>query len=191
LFRAVADAIELHVEVIATETHGPIGRGIGPRLEALDVRAVLRRDADAPVDLREKSLYLAARLLEMTGVATAAGGYRVAQEALDSGTAEAAFERIVAAQGPRALPDAAPFRRVIASPADGRLREIDCWEIARVAKCAGAPANAAAGVRLLCTVGDVLTQGEPLFEVHAQSEAQLEFACAYAKDRSGIVEFGF
>ena len=48
------------------------------------------------------------------------------------------------------------------------------WEIARVAKRAGAPANAAAGVRLLRTLGDVVEKGEPLFEIHAQSATLLD-----------------
>ena len=104
LFRSVAHRIDLQVDVIITEVRGPIGWGIGPRLEALDVLAVLRRDPDAPSDLREKSLYLAARILEMTGSVGPAGGYRAAQQALDSGAAEQAFSRIVVAQGVRGLP---------------------------------------------------------------------------------------
>jgi thymidine phosphorylase len=191
LFRAVAEAVELRVEVVITETHGPIGCGIGPRLEALDVLAVLHREPAAPPDLREKSLYLAARLLEMTGAVAAPGGYHAAQAALDSGAAATAFDRIIAAQGPRPLPPEAPFRDVIPAPADGRIREIDCWEIARVAKHAGAPAHVAAGVRLLKTVGDVVTHGEPLFEIHAQSAAQLEFARAYAESHPDLIRFGF
>jgi thymidine phosphorylase len=191
LFHTVAEAIELHVEVVVTETRGPIGRGIGPRLEALDVLAVLRRDPEAPADLREKSLYLAARLLEMTGAVSPSGGYRAAQQTLDDGSAQLAFERIVTTQGARQLPAAAPFQRLVAAPADGRIRAIDCWQIARVAKCAGAPANPAAGVRLLRAIGDVVARGEPLFEVHAQSEAQLEFALGYAAAQPRLVEFGF
>jgi thymidine phosphorylase len=191
LFRAVAEKIDLRVEVVVTEARGPIGWGIGPRLEALDVLAVLRRESHAPLDLREKSLYLAARLLELTAVVAPTGGYRAAQHALDSGAADQAFRRIVSAQGVRALPPQAAFRHTIGAPADGRIREIDCWEIARVAKRAGAPANVSAGVRLLHTVGDVVAKGEPLFEIHAQSEAQLEFARAYAEARPDLVGFGF
>ncbi|MEB2285127.1 MAG: thymidine phosphorylase family protein [Myxococcales bacterium] len=191
LFRAVAEAIELRVETLITEARGPIGRGIGPRLEALDVLSVLHRDAAAPLDLREKSLYLAARLLEMVGAVPAAGGYHAAQQALDAGAAAAAFERIVAAQGRRELPPEARYKGIVPAPADGRIAEIDCWEIARVAKRAGAPANVVAGVKLLRTLGDVVTRGEPLFEVHAQSKTQLDFACAYAKAHPGIVRYGF
>lgn len=191
LFRAVAAKIDLRLEVVITEARGPIGWGIGPRLEALDVLAVLRGEAHAPIDLREKALYLASRLLEIAGVVAPSGGYRAAQQALDSGAAERAFSRIITAQGARDLPPEAPYRTVVTTPADGRIREIDCWEIARVAKRAGAPAHAAAGVKLLHTVGDVVTRGEPLFEIHAQSETQLEFGRAYAEAHPEIVRFGF
>jgi thymidine phosphorylase len=191
MFTLVAAAIDIELDILVTEARGPIGRGIGPRLEALDVLAVLRRDADAPVDLREKSLYLAARLLEMVGAAPPTGGYRAAQQALDSGAAEAAFERIVAAQGARELPPPAPFCGIVAAPADGRISGIDCWQIARVAKCAGAPAHAAAGVRLLRGLGDVVAHGDPLFEIHTQSEAQLAFAREYAAGQPHLVRLGF
>jgi thymidine phosphorylase len=191
LFRSVADAIGLRLEIVLTEARGPIGWGIGPRLEALDALAVLRREPHAPQDLREKSLYLAARILEMADRVPAPGGYRAAQQTLDSGAAERAFERIVDAQGRRELPREGPHRHIVESPADGRIRAIDCWDIARVAKLAGAPANAAAGVRLLHAVGDIVARGEPLFEIHAQSAVQLEFGRAYASAHPNIVEFGF
>jgi len=125
------------------------------------------------------------------GAVPPAGGYHAAQGALDSGAAAAAFERIVAAQGRREPIAEAPHRTVVAAPADGRIRAIDCWEIARVAKRAGAPANAAAGIRLLRTLGDVVARGEPLFEIHAQSAAQLEFARAYAEGLPALIAYGF
>jgi len=89
------------------------------------------------------------------------------------------------------LPTAARFRHIISSYADGRICEIDCWEIARVAKRAGAPANVAAGVRLLRTVGNVVAKGDPLFEIHSSSETQLDEARTYAEKHSQIVRFGF
>lgn len=191
LLRTVAERISLRVDVVLTDADAPIGFGIGPRLEALDVLAVLGRHAGAPVDLREKSLYLAAHLLEMTGTTPPSEGYRAAQQALDSGAAEHAFHRIVAAQGARAFPPAAPHQTVIPAAADGRIQAIDCWTIARVAKRAGAPVNTAAGVRLLHTVGEVVRRGEPLFEIHAQSRVQLDAAAAYAAASPDLVRFGF
>ena len=83
------------------------------------------------------------------------------------------------------------FRPVIPSYADGRIREIDCWKIARVVKRAGAPANVAAGVRLLRTLGDVVAKDDPLFEIHACSQTQLDEAKKYAEEHRQIVRFGF
>jgi thymidine phosphorylase len=190
-FRSVAAAIELAVDVVLTFAVGPIGFGVGPRLEALDVLSVLRRDPGAPADLREKSLFLAARLLERVGAVRGEGGYRAAQETLDSGRALARFEAIVAAQGPRSLPDPAPFHGTVPSPEDGRIREIDCWEVNGIAKLAGAPAHPAAGVRILRTVGDVVERGEPLLEIHAQSRTHLDFAREHAEAHPEIYAFGF
>lgn len=110
---------------------------------------------------------------------------------LDSGGALAQFERIVQMQGTRELPPIAPYRQIIPATEDGRIREIDCWEIARVAKRAGAPANLSAGVLLFKGVGDIVAKGEPLLELHAESATQLEFARSYADSHPEIVRFGF
>ncbi len=192
LFRRVADIIGLSIDVITTDARGPIGCGIGPRLEALDVLSVLRGEPDAPIDLREKSLFLAARILERTGQVEDAGGYRAAQQALASGRAAARMEAMIEAQGPRPLPDAARFKTTVESARDGRIRGIDCLRVGRIAKLAGAPAHEAAGMRCLHRVGDVVSRGEPLFEIHAQSEAQLQMASDYASGTLGrILDFGY
>ncbi len=94
-------------------------------------------------------------------------------------------------QGAREFSPEAPYRCAVSAPLDGRIREIDNWEIARVAKRAGAPANISSGVRLLRTVGDVVRRGEPLFEIHAESAQQLEFARAYAESHPAMVQYGF
>ena len=71
------------------------------------------------------------------------------------------------------------------------MREIDCLEINGIAKLAGAPANPAAGVRVLRGLGDVVARGEPLFEIHAQSATQLEFAQQHAATHPEVYAFGF
>jgi thymidine phosphorylase len=187
LFRSVAKLIGLKIDIQLTRANGPIGFGIGPRLEALDVLAVLRREPGAAIELREKSLFLAGRILEMTGVVGLGQGYSAAERVLDSGRAYECFERIIEAQGRRTMVGRASAVEVLRATTDGRISEIDCWEIARVAKRAGAPANPAAGVRLVRSVGDVVEKGEPLYEVHASTDAQLGFARAYADIHPEIV----
>lgn len=191
LFQTVGVALGLEVEIVITEARGPIGRGVGPRLEAIDVLSVLRGEADAPPTLREKSLYLAAQLLEMVGAVEAPGGYRAAQTALDSGAAAAKFEEILEAQGKRSPSPRARHVEEIESPSDGRIRAIDCWAIAKIAKLAGAPAQPAAGVWMLREVGDVVSRGDPLFEIHAQTESQLEFAKEFIEGSNPTHQFGY
>jgi len=192
LFGRVGKVIGLNLDVLSTDAHGPIGCGIGPRLEALDVLAVLRGEADAPMDLREKSLFLAGRILERTGAAPDSCGYRVAMETLDSGRAARSFEAMVAAQGAQKIPDAAAFQATVESIRDGRIQSVDCLGINRMAKLAGSPAHPAAGLRCLRKVGEVVGKNEPLFEIHAQSRAQLDMATAYAVEAlPGLVTFGY
>jgi thymidine phosphorylase len=189
LFTTVGREIGLRLEVVTTPARGPVGFGIGPRLEALDVLAVLERRPGAPPDLRDRAVDLAGRLLELVSAAPAGEGRAAAHAALERGDALRTFDRIVDAQGRRDLPREAAHRHVVTSPAAGRIAGVDCWEIARVAKRAGAPVNAAAGVRLLRTVGDAVEAGEPLFEIHAESSMQLGFARGHAEARPSLVRF--
>ncbi len=191
LFTTVSQAIGIELEIAVTEARGPIGFGIGPRLEALDVLSVLRCDPAAPVDLREKSLFLAARILERVGAASGTSGYQQAQASLDSGNALHKFEEIRTAQGERQVPEAAPFRHEICALSDGRIRGIDCWSISKVAKLAGAPGNPSAGVLLRHNVGEVVVQGQAVYEIHAQSRTQLEFALEYVEANSKIIQLGY
>jgi len=190
-FEVVAAAVGLAVEIVLTEANGPVGAGIGPRLEALDVLAVLHGDPGAPTDLREKSLYLSARILESIGAVPPTAGYRTAREVLDSGAAGRKFDEIVAAQGPRDLPPIAPHRAEVLARVDGMVRAIDCRAINTLAKLSGAPANPAAGLRLIRKPGEVVERGEPLCELHAQSRTHLDYAMAFAQDFPSIFEIGY
>lgn len=186
-FSEVGRSIGLEIEIVVTEVAGPIGRGVGPRLEALDVIAVLRGESDAPQDLREKSIMLAAKLLESVGAVPVGEGVDAARDAIDSGIAARKFEEIIDAQGRREFPTEAGFKYVAGASRSGRLVAIDCRGINALAKLAGAPAHPAAGVRILRKPGDRISRGEPILEIHAQSEVRLEFAKNYASEHAEVM----
>ncbi|MDX1607339.1 MAG: thymidine phosphorylase family protein, partial [Candidatus Competibacterales bacterium] len=120
LFEYVADRLRLQLEVIITDGRQPIGRGIGPVLEARDVMQVLNNDPQAPLDLREKALRLSARIIEFDPDVRGGFGYRIAREILESGRALAKMERIIDAQGRRPdPPSSGALQREVAAPADG------------------------------------------------------------------------
>ncbi|MFN3553637.1 MAG: thymidine phosphorylase family protein [Novosphingobium meiothermophilum] len=188
LFEYVAGKVGLAVDIVLTDGSQPIGRGIGPVLEARDVMAVLRNDPDAPSDLRERSLMLAGRLLDFDPRLRGGQGYARAAELLNSGAALAAMERLIDAQG-RQEHEAEVGHLVheVLAPCDGQVVAIDCHLIARVARLAGAPMDKGAGIDLLRKVGDPVGKGETLYRIHATSQAGLGFAVELASQDAGFV----
>ncbi|MCA9846408.1 MAG: thymidine phosphorylase family protein [Dehalococcoidia bacterium] len=182
-FSELAAPLGLTVSVEISQGRGPIGRGVGPALEARDVLAVLRGEASAPTDLRLKGLALAGRLLESAGAAAAGQGREHAAALLESGAAYERFERIRDLQGRRELPAPGPATFEWHAPHAGRVHEISNAAIARAARLAGAPRDVRAGIDLLAAVGDEVSAGEALFRVHSQSPVTLGFAVDYLQAR--------
>ncbi len=178
----------LMVRCMFTDGAQPVGHGIGPALEAHDVLAVLRCEAGAPLDLRERAADIAGVVLELGGVAAEGTGTRLALDTLDSGRAWERFVRICEAQGGMRTPPVATCVAPLVATHGGRVVHIDNRRLSRLAKLAGAPESAAAGVRLLARLGDEVARGQPLLELHAQTAAELAYALDYAKDAGDIVQ---
>jgi thymidine phosphorylase len=188
LFEFVGDQFGIAVEVITTDGRQPIGNGIGPVLEAGDVMAVLTNEADAPADLREKSLRLAAHLLEYDPQLRGGAGYARARELLDSGAALKKMEEIIDAQGPSTCRnDIGKLTFDVLATGDGAVSEIDCLQLNRLARTAGAPIDKGAGIRLFCKIGDRVEKGQPLYRIHAYDQSELDLAGSAATRDSGYL----
>lgn len=149
LFEFVGDHFGIAVEVIITNGSQPIGNGIGPVLEAQDVMAVLANDPDAPQDLREKSLRLAAHLLDYDPKLRGGAGYARARDLLDSGAALKQMQKIIEAQGPSdCRSNLGNLTFDVMAGCDGFVSGIDCLRLNRLARTAGAPLDKGAGIRL-------------------------------------------
>jgi thymidine phosphorylase len=188
LFEGVADGLGMSLRVVRTDGEQPVGRGIGPALEARDVLAVLHQDEHAPADLAQRSTLLAGELLEMGGACESGEGGTLAQETLRSGTALEKFRAICHAQGGLREPPTASYQVPIEARQDGVVARIDNRRLARVAKLAGAPEDAAAGLDLHVRLGDTVAAGDPLFTIHADSEGEREYALDYlAEEEQHII----
>jgi thymidine phosphorylase len=188
LFEFVGDQFGIAVEVITTDGRQPIGNGIGPVLEASDVMAVLTNGPDAPADLREKSLRLAAHLLEYDPQLRGGAGYARARELLDSGAALKKMQEIIDAQGPsKCRNDIGKLTFDVRAADDGAISEIDCLQLNRLARTAGAPIDKGAGIKLFCKIGDRVEKGQPLYRIHAYDQSELDLAVTAATRNSGYV----
>lgn len=177
----------LDVQVALTDGSQPVGRGIGPALEARDVLAVLQNVADAPKDLRARAALLAGRLLELSGRAHAGEGTAEALKVLNDGRAWQKFQAICEAQGGLRTPPVARHRHDVVADQGGQVSRIDNRRLAKVAKLAGAPTAPAAGVDLHVHVGDTVDTGQPVLTVHAEAPGELTYALEYLSQHPDLM----
>ncbi|MGA0604053.1 thymidine phosphorylase family protein [Caulobacter sp. KR2-114] len=176
-FEFVSRGIGLDLQVLITDAPQPVGRGIGPALEARDVLAVLRGQADAPADLRDKALMLAGAILEADPALPGGAGLARATELLRSGAALAKLEAIIEAQGPSPASGAlGELTHEVRAVRSGAIDTIDCLRIAAIARLSGAPTDPGAGVDLCVKRGDTVRRGDPLYRIHASEPSDFGFA---------------
>jgi thymidine phosphorylase len=184
----IGHAVGISVDVMVGDGTQPIGRGIGPSLEALDVVAVLENRTDAPRALRERALALAGRVIELGQGRPAGAGLPAARRLLEEGSAWRKFEAICNAQGGLREPPRAPHRRPVLAQREGFVNAIDNRRLARAAKLAGAPASPSAGIEFLAPLGTQVAAGQPLFVVHAAAPGEMDYAFAYLAQQPEIVK---
>lgn len=182
MFDYTAHLLGVHVTVMFSDGIEPVGRGVGPALEARDVIAVLQCQKEAPEDLRERAITLAGAILEFSPEVSKGEGRELASDILNSGKAWKKFKAICQAQGGmREIPEATHLQSYHAQK-KGKIVAIDNRRIALVAKLAGAPNDKVAGLDLHVRVGSQVNKHDKLFTIHANSPGELHYALDYLQD---------
>lgn len=185
LFEYTGDRLGIHLETIITDGSQPIGRGIGPALEAHDVMQVLENNPDAPADLRHKALHLAGRILEFDPAVRGGQGYPLACEILESGKALDKMLSIIESQGTAAPTPEATLVKAVTAKQNGIVTQIDNYQLAKIARLAGAPMDKQSGVALVKKLGEQAREGDTLYNIHAAFSSDFEFACQMAMENNG------
>lgn len=178
-FKVVGKAVGIKVKVLITDGSQPVGRGIGPTLEAMDVLSVLRNESDAPQDLKQRSIQIAGVLLELSSGLRNGEGIELAEEIISSNKAYDKFMSICLAQGGFKEPQYASYSRTVFASQSGIVKEIDNRKLAKIAKLAGAPQDSSAGVFFEAPIGKKVNKGQALFTIYAESEGELNYALSY------------
>jgi len=186
-FLTIGKLLGMKLVVILTDGRQPIGNGIGPLLEAVDVMKVLRNAPDAPQDLREKGIAIAGLLLEFVGTVKKGLGAQVACEVLDSGDALRKMEEIISAQGAIKRLPFSEYQQKFFAEKSGCVSEIKNKTITKVSRLAGAPVTKTAGLYLHKKVGDSVKKGEVLFVVHSGSEEKARHVVTFLKEEFPFV----
>lgn len=183
-FIKVGRAIGLDMKVLITDGSQPIGKGIGPYLEAMGVLKVLHNEEDQPYRLRNKSVMMAGHLLEMGGVAKKGDGLAYANDILESGLAAKKFDEIIEAQGKNKKMLPAKYSCSIKAESKGQIKAIHNKLISGITFILGCPNDKTAGLYLNKKVGDTVAKGETIVELYSNSEQKLNYAKSYIVEES-------
>jgi AMP phosphorylase len=188
-FQYLARRFGIKIEVVLTRTREPVGRGIGPSLEARDVLRVLQQKDYRPADLERKSIKLAGKLLELCGKARAGRGHMMAAEALTSGRAWKKMQAIIKYQGGRPTIDSedltlAAIRRRFHAPYSGRIVAVDDAMVDDIARILGAPHEKPAGIYINKMLGQKVRRGERLFTLYAENQDRIDLALEALKRKT-------
>ncbi|HTY44293.1 MAG TPA: thymidine phosphorylase [Patescibacteria group bacterium] len=178
------------MDVVLTGGSQPIGNGVGPSLELMDIVKILKRENSGenyPLDLEKKSLFLAGQIFEMTGKAKKGKGIELAKRILDSGKAFEKFKEIIEAQGGdiKRL-RYGKLKKTILASGSGKIKEINNKDINSLARVTGCPANKFSGIYLYHHVGDKITKGDKLLDIYSDSKAMLQEAVKFYNEQKPI-----
>ncbi len=181
----------MQVKVIKTLAREPVGRGIGPALEARDVLRVLQQHKLRPHDLERKSIYLAGQLLELRGFCKRGQGRKIAYKQLRRGVAWKKMQEIIKAQGGN--PDinseevaTGAFHYEIHAKKSGRIALIHDRAINEICMNLGAPREKIAGIHMHVNWGNKVKKGDKLFTLYAFSKERLQLGVAAARKNTAV-----
>ena len=96
------------------------------------------------------------------------------------------MQKIIDAQGPsNCRTGLGDLTFDVPAGSDGVVSGIDCLQINRLARTAGAPLDKGAGIRLFKKIGDRVESGEPLYRIYAFDPSGRDLAAASAKIDTG------
>jgi pyrimidine-nucleoside phosphorylase len=176
---ALGERAGRRVVCLLTDMDQPLGRAVGNALEVREARACIC--GEGPPDLAELALDASAHLLALSDLGVdRREGRRLAEQAVEDGSALAAYERWVRAQGgdpDESVLPRAPLVREVLAPRAGYVRQLAALRVGVAALHLGAgrgekeaPIDHAVGVVCLKKRGDAVAEGEPLAELHARDE---------------------
>jgi AMP phosphorylase len=186
-FEKIGKYFKLKLEGVLTDGSEPIGNGIGPILELIDIIKVLNPSETGPSDLEEKSLFLSGKIFEMTGKAKTGKGVAMAREVLLSGNAFKKFVEIIKSQrGSIKNLHLGNFTKDIVIQKPCKISEIDNKKINSLARVAGCPLDKSSGLYLHHHVGEKLKKGDKILTIYAESKPRLNEAIYYYNKQKPI-----
>ena len=170
---------------VLTDMDQPLGKAVGNSLEVIEAIEALK--GNAPSDLHEVSVTLAAEMLRLAGKGSFDECLDMAEDALSSGRALETLRAMISAQGgdPNVIDDYSLFGQAahsleVFSEEDGFIESISCEETGMISLKLGAGRKSkessidpTAGIIFDKKVGDPVHKGERLGTLFTSTECEL------------------
>lgn len=170
---------------VLTDMDQPLGKAVGNSLEVIEAIEALK--GNAPSDLHEVSVTLAAEMLRLAGKGSFEECLDMAEDALSSGKALEALRTMIAAQGgdPNVIDDYSLFGKAsnsleVFADEDGFVESISCEETGMISlklgagrKSKEASIDPTAGIIFDKKVGDPVHKGERLGTLYTSTECEI------------------
>lgn len=184
----VGTANGLRTTAMITAMDAPLGRYVGNSLEVIESIKTLK--GNGPSDLTELSVALAARMVELAGVATGAEAEKKVRTALSSGAGLEVFRKCIEQQGgdPKVIDE---YKRLpqltgkltLCPVRAGYVASMDAEKVGVAVRMLGGGRSRAedsidhaVGVIVRAKPGEFVKPDEPVFEVHYSGRAKLDQA---------------
>ena len=190
-FEYVGKKLWMKMSVQITEANEVIGNGVGAVMQVREVLRILQQHPERALDLENKVIFLASKIIEEVGLAKGKEAVKIATHQLVSWAAWEKMQAIIKAQGgnpevnSESLPLWAHTFDVIAEK-DWMLKMIDLHDINAVCRKLGCPVIDQAGLYLYKKTGDKIKKGEVICKLYAQDEVKLKHGIERWKERSPL-----
>ncbi|MEI6058342.1 MAG: thymidine phosphorylase [archaeon] len=191
-FKKISKYFNIKIKVAYTDGNMPIGNGIGPVLEMIDVISVLKNNKNSPQDLKNKALFLASKILKLCNIKHSK---KVARAILESGEAYKKFKEIINAQNSKSLDSQdfesrvkklhpAKLSRTITAKKDSKILGVDNKTINSLCHILGTPETKSAGVYLYqnSSQNQNIKKGDKIITLYTESKDKLEDAIKFYEE---------
>lgn len=179
--------MKVHVEI--TDAMQPIGAGIGATLQVREVLRVLQQHELRPMDLQNKAVFLASKIIELVGMAKGKKAYEMAYQQLKSGKAWKKMQEIIKAQrgkNPNIKSEdlkLAKFKKEVKAEKAGTVKVIDMKLINLTTRALGAPIDDQGGLYLCKKLGDKVKKNDIIYVMYANQQSKIEMALENLKGK--------
>ena len=191
-FEYVGKKLWMKMTVQITKAKEVIGNGVGAVLQVREVLRVLQQHSKRPLDLEDKAVFLASKIIQIVWLAKGKKAEELARKQLESWEARKMMQKIIKAQNGRnpdiQSEDLKPwiFTKEVLAERDGKVKKVDLHNVNHIARRLGCPAIDEAGIYFSKKLWDKVKKWEVLFTIYATAQNKIDLALQQNKENPAM-----